>query len=146
MGQHKFNLKKLQEACIRKVINELHEINDEENSDNMTPFDNYTQDYPLDDFNVDGMTKDDLANWCLNVGDFLYIFNVFGKWRISSANSQEVQDEIANDIINCDSIEKTHKMDWLIENNFDRMFGSDHVAVFLLHGTKDGDYYIIYSV
>lgn len=145
MRLYNFDLKKIQENCIKRLIKEGYEFNDNEEEYELTPFERYEQDYPEDNFNVDNMTKDDLADWCLNSGDFLYLYNPFGSWRVSNANSEAIQEDIANDVRNCAYIEKTHKMDWVIENHFDRMFGNDYVAVFLLHNTKDGDYYVIYT-
>lgn len=144
MRLYNFDYRKIQENCIRRLIKEGYKFNNIKEND-MTPFERYSLNYSEDNFNVENMTKDELSNWCLNYGDFLYIYNSFGKWRITIANSSEIQEEIANDIQGCSYIEQTHDMDWLIENKFDRLFGNDHVAVFLLHGTRDGDYYIIYT-
>lgn len=146
MRLYNFDFKQIQENCIKRLIKEGYEFNEDETEDDeLTPFERYEQDYPNEGFNVEDMTKDELSEWCLSSGDFLYIYNPFGKWRISNANSTEIQEEIANDIRGCAYVEKTHKMDWIIENHFDRMFGNDYVAVFLLHNTKDGDYYVIYT-
>lgn len=145
MRLYNFDIKQIQENCIKRLIKEGYEFNDNEEEYELTPFERYEQDYPEDNFNVDNMTKDELADWCVNSGDFLYLYNPFGSWRVSNANSEAIQEDIANDIRNCAYIEKTHKMDWVIENRFDRMFGNDYVAVFKLHNTKDGDYYVIYT-
>ena len=89
--------KNIIENCVRRLITEGMYDDDEE----MTPFEKYAQDYPDENFNVENMDRDELAEWCLN-NDFLYIFNLFGRWRISGANSSEIQEDIANDIKNCE--------------------------------------------
>lgn len=148
MRLYNFDYKKIQENCIRRLIREGYELNnsnENEEDNEMTPFERYSKDYPQENFNVSNMTKDELSNWCLKSGDFLYMYKPFGRWRVSNANSSEIQEEIANDIQDCSYVEQTHDMDWLIEDKFDKWFGRDYVAVFLLHNTKDGDYYIIYT-
>ena len=119
------------ENCVRRIIDEDIYTDDED----LSPFDEYSQDYPNDGFNVDNIDRDELAEWCLE-NDFLYIYN---------PNSSEIQEDIANDIRNCAFIEKTHEMDWLIENKKNLFGYKSHIAVFKLHNTKDGDYYVIYE-
>ena len=132
--------KNIIENCVRRLITEGMYDDDEE----MTPFEKYAQDYPDENFNVENMDRDELAEWCLN-NDFLYIFNPFGRWRISGANSSEIQEDIANDIKNCAYIEKTHEMDWLI-NDKENLFGyRAYIGVYKFHNTKDGDHYVIYE-
>lgn len=135
--------KNIIENCVRRIIGEGI-YDDNEYDEDPTPFDEYAQDYPNDNFNVDNMDQDELAEWCLK-NDFLYIFNPFGSWRVSCANTSEIQEDIASDIRNCSYIEKTHEMDWLIENKRNLFGYRAHIAVFKLHNTKDGDYYVIYE-
>lgn len=132
--------KNIIENCVRRLINE-DIYNDSEEA---SPFEEYAKDYDGDNFNPDGIDGNELADWCLD-NDFLYIYNPFGKWRISCANTSEIQEDIADDIRNCAYVERTHEMDWLIENKKNLFGYKAHVAVFKLHNTKDGDYYVIYE-
>lgn len=129
--------------CMKRLLNENDEPFETEYDED--PFDEYSNDYPDDDNDIDNMSQEELSVWC-SQNDFLYIYNPFGRWRISVANNDELQKDIASDVMNCAYIEKTHKMDYLLVNKFYRMFGRNiKVAVFELHDTKDGDYYVIYE-
>jgi hypothetical protein len=107
-------------------------------------FEAYKNDYKGENFDPNSISEDELADFCEN-NDFLYLYRPFGRWKISVANSSEIADDIINDIYSCAYFEPTHDMDIYIENKEDLFKNSNHVVVFRLNHTKDGDYYIIYQ-
>lgn len=130
------------ENVIRRLINEGFYDNEEYND--IDPFEEYEKGYPNSDFDVSDMTKTDLAKWCDTVGDFLYIYNGLRGWSVMNANSSEIINEIVGDVYNCSHIEPTHEMDYLLYR-YEREFQYSYVCVFKIYNTKDGDYYIIYQ-
>lgn len=136
---------KLIEKNIRQVLKEHINgdfgVNDDED---LSPFENYKQDYPNDDFDVSNMTAEKLAKWCQNAGDFLYIYKGLRGLSIKVANTNNIVSDIVNDLYNCDGIEPTHEVDYLFTFR-EEEFENNYVCVFKIFGTKDGDYYIVYE-
>ena len=116
-----------------------------EKIENMTPFEEYQQNYPNDDFDVSGMSQYDLGDWCENNGDFLYIYDGLKGLSIMSANTDDVIDDIVSDLYNCNGIEATHEVDYLFGGRKERYFDNYYICIFKLKGTKDGDYYVVYT-
>ena len=136
---------KLTESDLHKIIIEsVNKILKEDYEDGLSNFDEYKQDYPNGDFSAVGMTSDDLAEWCENVGDFLYIYKGLRGWSIMAANTDNIVKDIVSDLYNCDRIEPTHEMDYLF-NSREREFDAFYVCIFKVIGTKDGDYYVVYE-
>lgn len=107
-------------------------------------FEEYQQDYPNGDFDVSDMTPECLAKWCESVGDFLYIYEGMSGLSIMAANNDRLVNEIVDDLYNCERIEPTHEVDYLLSSR-GRYFENDYVCVFKVVGSDDGDYYIIYQ-
>lgn len=128
------------ENTLRRLISEGYGVDGNEDID---PFEEYQNDYPNDNFNVTEMTQFDLAKWCDNVGDFLYIYKGLRGWSIMSANTDEIVNSIVGDLFNCKKIEPTHEMDSLLSRRT-RDFMNSYICVFKIIGTPDGDYYVIY--
>lgn len=112
--------------------------------EDLTPFEEYQEGYPNDDFDVSDMSADQLARWCESVGDFLYIYKGLRGWSIMVANTDEIVFDIALDLHNCERIEPTHEVDYLFASRQNE-FENDYICVFKVIGTKDGDYYVIYQ-
>lgn len=112
------------------------------------PVEEYEKDYPNSDFNPSAITQSDLAKWCQNVGDFLFICKFpIGGLRVSAANSDGIQAEIVNDVYNCSGIEPTHEVDYML-NPRKIDFEGSYVSVIKLKNAPSengGDYYIIYE-
>lgn len=134
-------LKKIIENITRKFLKETYGYDEEQYE--LSPFEEYERDYPGSSFDASHMTPDELAEWCSNVGDFLYIFEGFGGLKVMNANTRNIVKDIVGDLYECERIEPTHEVDYLIERREDYFIGS-YVCVFKLIGTKDGDYYVIY--
>ena len=96
----------------------------------------------------DYIDKDELAEWCLSGVDFLYYlpYNPFGD-RVSCANSSEIQQEIANDIRNCDYLKAAPEM----SERFEKYIDSDEDATVVKlcgvqgEGQYSGDYYVLWE-
>ena len=131
------------EKVLRRVLKEAFE-NDDEEEEELSPFEEYEQGYPNDDFDVSDMTPEQLATWCKNVGDFLYVFEGLMGMSIMVANADNIVSDIVNDLYNCQRIEPSHEVDYLFYNR-EREFINDYVCIFKVIGTKDGDYYIVYQ-
>lgn len=115
-----------------------------EDEDEIGGFGRYENDYKDDNFSPSDMPNDMLADYCLN-NDFLYIYKTLRGWKVLNANSSEIQKDIVKDIYSCAYIEPTHEMDIFLESDSDLFNNNEHVTVFKLNGTKDGDYYIVYQ-
>ena len=90
------------------------------------------------------MTPEQLAKWCQNVGDFLYVYEGLRGLQIMAANVDNIVSDIVDDLYNCQRIEPTHEVDYLFYSR-EREFVNDYVCIFKIIGTKDGDYYIVYQ-
>lgn len=125
----------------------LSEFNYDGEDTEMNPFEEYEKGYPKSDFDPSRIDKRELMKWCQNSGDFLYIYNMpLHGWRISCANSSEIQTEIVGDIAKCVDVEPSHDMDWLMMRR-EREFEYFYVAVMKLSfQNKSEDYYIVYEV
>ena len=136
---------KLIEKNVRQLLKE-HVNGDFGTNDNedLSPFEEYKQDYPNDDFDVSNMTAEKLAKWCQNAGDFLYIYKGLRGLSIKVANTNNIVSDIVNDLYNCDGIEPTHEVDYLFTFR-EGEFENNYVCIFKIFGTKDGDYYIVYQ-
>ncbi len=129
------------ENLVRTLLKENNNYEDDEELD---PFEEYQQDYPNGDFDVSDMTPQQLAKWCQNVGDFLYVYNGLRGWAIMAANTDSIVYDIISDLYNCERIEPTHEVDYLFSSR-EREFENDYVCIFKVIGTKDGDYYVVYQ-
>lgn len=103
-------------------------------------------DYLDDEFDTELITRNDLKNYCKLVGDFLYAYDFkLGGFRIRSANTNNVINEIIKDIDAASHIEISHDIDDLISNN-DKLFDNTYVVVFKLCSVPNkSDYYVIYQ-
>lgn len=137
---------RLTESDLRNIIEEsVNMILKENDEEELSGFEAYEQDYPNDEFDVSDMTPEELAEWCANVGDFLYIYKgVFGT-KICAANTEAIIHDIVNDLYNCNRIEPTHEVDYLFSLSREHEFENAHVCIFKVIGTKDGDYYVVYQ-
>ena len=99
--------------------------------------------YPNDAFDASSMTKEQLAKWCQNVGDFFYIYKGLSGWKVMNANIGRIVSEIVSDLYNCERIEPTHEVDNLLFSgrNAD-YFKNNNVCVFKIIG--DEEYYVVY--
>lgn len=129
------------ENVVRRLLEKKEYYDEEEELD---PFEEYQQDYPNGDFDVSDMTPEELAKWCENVGDFLYVYNGLRGLSIMAANTDSIISDIVSDLYNCNGIEPTHEVDYLFSSR-EREFENDYVCIFKVIGTKDGDYYIVYQ-
>lgn len=134
--------KEVMENVVKRLVKEG--FYDDEEDEEMDPFEEYQKDYPNGDFDVSDMTADRLASWCKNVGDFLYIIKGLRGWSLASATTKAIVAEIVNDLYNCSDIEPTHEMDYLLYSR-QREFIYDFVCVFKVIGANGGDYYIVYQ-
>ena len=103
---------KLMENSIRRILKEgiLNDIdthNDEEEQE-LEPFEEYEKDYPNSDFDASDMTPEELAKWCQNIGDFLYVYEGPRGLSIRTANTDSIVASIVSDLYNCRSIEPIH--------------------------------------
>ena len=135
---------KIVESVIRKIIKESLSEDNKEQEEDLTPFEEYQQDYPNDSFDVSNTTPEELAKWCNEVGDFLYIYRGLKGLSIMVANVDEIVHDIVNDLYSCNRIEPTHEVDYLFYSR-EREFIDQYVCVFKVIGTKDGDYYVVYQ-
>ena len=119
-------------------------LKENEEYEELDPFEEYEQGYPNDNFDVSDMTPEKLAKWCRNVGDFLYVYKGLRGLSIMVANVDEIVYDIVKDLYDCDRIEPTHEVDYLFSSR-EREFENDYVCIFKVIGTKDGDYYIVYQ-
>ena len=88
----------------------------------------------------DYIDREELAAWCEGGDDFSYYIPIFGR-RTGNANFSETQKEIANDVRNCDYLERTHEVDWVFGVEDD-----PSAIVVRLCGVKDSmDYYILWD-
>lgn len=126
------------ESTLKRILREEFEEED------LTPFEEYENGYPNDDFDVSDMTPEKLAKWCRSVGDFLYVFEGLRGLRIMAANVDSIVYDIVSDLYNCDRIEPTHEVDYLFRSR-ERDFLNQFVCIFKVIGTKDGDYYVVYQ-
>lgn len=138
---------KLMENSIRRILkegllNDIDTYNDEEQE--LEPFEEYEKDYPNGDFDVSDMTPEELARWCQNVGDFLYVYEGLRGLSIMAANTDSIVASIVSDLYNCSRIEPTHEVDYLFYSR-EREFIYDYVCIFKVIGTPDGDYYVVYQ-
>ena len=106
-------------------------------------FEEYEKGYPNDNFDVSNVSAIDLANWCENCGDFYYVYQGLRGWQIMVANTDEIVEDIVNDLYNC-YIEPTHEMDYLFFSK-ENLFEYNYVCIFKVVDSKDGDYYIVYQ-
>ena len=107
----------------------------------------YLNDYKGTDFNPLEMDTYDLRQWVLNVAeDFLYAYDFpIRGLKLRAANTEEIVDDIANDLEYCGFIEHTHEIDELLFKREDK-FNDMYVAVYKLidvPGSKD--YYVVYQ-
>lgn len=150
------SIKILTEAVTRKVVKEWAtdertgiQYNDDPYDDEMDdvnpadPFDEYCQDYPNEDFDLESMSTDELAEWASTAGDFLYVYNSpMRGWSIHAANSEDLVNEIVTDIQNAPHLEHTHEFDKLLQRKVD--FENDFIAVYKIP-SSDGEYGVIYE-
>lgn len=140
------DIHKIKKTVISRLIKEGY-VYDGEDDDyqEMDPVEEYEKGYPNGGFDPKSVDETELLNFCKNIGDFLYIIkDPFRGWRISAANSEPIQQEIMTDILNCAYVEPSHEMDYLITQR-EREFMYDYVCVMKIHGTPDGDYYVVYQ-
>lgn len=128
----------LNESLIRKNLNSLIF----ESAVDEDPIEAYLNDY--EPKGIPTLDSVELADWCQNVGAFLYIYN-FGGWRIMNANLDDIVNDIVSDIHNCGYIERTHEADDYIlsrPKEFDRFY----VAVYKICDIPgEKDYYVVYQ-
>ena len=139
---------KLMENSIRRILkegilNDIDTYNDEDEQE-LEPFEEYEKDYPNGDFDVSDMTPEKLAKWCQNVGDFLYVYEGLRGLSIMCANVDNIVASIVSDLYNCRGIEPTHEVDYLFYSR-EREFIYNYVCIFKVIGTPDGDYYVVYQ-
>lgn len=141
------DFKKITENIVKRLISEGYfDFNeeDEEEENELSPFEEYEQGYPNSRFNPQDIDIDVLIDFCKNYGDYLFIINGVRGWSVSSANSEEIQTEILSDLYNCLNVEVTHEKDYLLWNR-DSLFDNFYIAVMKVIGVPNQeDYYIIY--
>ena len=115
-----------------------------EDEEEMSSLEEYENDYPNSRFNPDEIGEDELIEFCSN-NDFFFVYDnpLMGK-RLSVANSDEVREDIIDDITSCRRIERTHEVDGYFKYRHEEWFDDFYVVVFKLYGTKDGDYHVVY--
>lgn len=129
--------RRIMENVIKRLVKESEE-------GSQSPFEEYVNDYPDGSFDVSDMTPEDLADWCKNSGDFLYVYPTFHGKAVLCANTRDLKNSIISDLYNCDGIEPTHEVDALFYNR-ENEFVNYYVCIFKINGTPDGDYYIVYQ-
>ena len=118
---------KLIEKCIRQILKEnVNADFDTDDDEELSPFEEYEKDYPNDKFDVSNMTPEQLAKWCQNVGDFLYVYEGLMGLKIMAANVDNIVSDIVDDLYNCQRIEPTHEVDYLFYSR-EREFVYDYV-------------------
>lgn len=117
---------------------------DEDNIEEVDPFQEYKDDYPTDSFDASNITALDLAEWCEKQGDFYYIYQGLRGWQIMVANTDVIASDIIYDLYRCSHIKPTHEMDYLLSRK-KNLFENSYICVFKIFNTKDGDYYIVYQ-
>lgn len=144
IGLYNFGLNEsAQRFLIERVTSKLLREFEEE----LDPREEYEQDYPNGGFVASEMDNYDLAKWCRNYGDFLYIYDSpFTGIKTSAANTDAIVAEIVTDLYNCQGITPTHEVDYLL-NDRKVNFANDYIAVYKLNGVKgeNGDYYVVYE-
>lgn len=141
-------LTRLMENTVKRilkegVLNDIDAYNDEDEQE-INPFEEYEKDYPNNDFDVSGMTPEKLAEWCQNTGDFLYVYEGLRGLSIMAANTDSIVSSIVSDLYNCRGIEPTHEVDYLFYKR-QHEFINNYVCIFKVIGTPDGDYYVVYQ-
>ena len=131
----------IEDAC-HSILNEYgddedygYEDFDEEEEEEIDPFEEYQQDYPNGDFNPSEMDVDDLAHWC-NTHSFGYVIpNIFsGQLQFRWADEKRLNCEMAYRIYNSKGIQPTHDVDLYIERPLQNEFDEDYVAVYSVDG------------
>jgi len=142
------NISKITEDCIKKLVKEgmLNDtdIESDEEGTELSSFEEYTMDYPNDDFDVSDMTPKKLARWCDNIGDFLFVYKGVRGLKVMVANSRKIVDSVIHDLNKCGSIEPSHEVDYLFEKRKNE-FVNDYVCIFKIKGSPHGDYYVVYQ-
>lgn len=87
----------------------------------------------------DYIDPEELIETLEQIGDFLYVINYFGTWRVSAANASHVQDEIFDDIRSAGYLEYSHDVDDMVEPKV----GSDYYVVKLCSLPDQEDYYVV---
>ena len=141
-------LTRLMENTVKRilkegVLNDIDTYNDEDEQE-IDPFEEYEKDYPNNDFDVSDMTPEKLAEWCQNTGDFLYVYEGLRGLSIMAANTNSIVSSIVSDLYNCRGIEPTHEVDYLFYKR-QHEFINNYVCIFKVIGTPDGDYYVVYQ-
>ena len=141
-------IRKITEDCIKKLVKEgvlnNTEIESDEDETELSSFEEYKMDYPNDNFDVSDMTSEELARWCDNIGDFLFVYRGLRGLKVMVANSSEIVDSIIDDLNKCRSIEPSHEVDYLFEQRKNE-FVNDYVCIFKIKGSPHGDYYVVYQ-
>ena len=131
------------ENVLRRILKEEYEGDMYEQEENFNYFEEYQEDYPNENFDVSGMLPSQLAKWCESVGDFYFIYDGFRGLQLMVANTEGSIKDIVNDLYECDYIESTHEVDYLLSNK-EWMFKKDFVCVFKIFTPKE-KYYIVYQ-
>ena len=87
----------------------------------------------------DYIDADELIDTLERIGDFLYVINYFGTWRVSAANASHIQDEIFDDIRSAGYLEYSHDVDDMVEPKV----GGDYYVVKLCSLPNQEDYYVV---
>lgn len=123
-GKH-FTKKQLEEARIRNIkANGKH----------------YTKKMLQEIFGEDDyIDAEELIGTLEGMGDFLYVINYFGTWRLSAANASHIQDEIFDDIRKAGYLEYSHEVDEMVEP---KVYG-DYYVVKICSLPDQDDYYVV---
>lgn len=122
---------------------EMYDEYEEEDEVEMSPFEEYENDYPNSRFEPSSIGEDELIDFCKR-NDFLFVWNnpLFGR-RLSNANSSEVKKSVIDDIMNCSKVVRTHEIDNFLYR-YEKFFDNFYIVVMKLCDTSDGDYYVLY--